>query len=217
MNAGQMHQRLWVGVIVCAALGCADASAPGPMSGPDAADDAEATTSLGDNATPSNWDSCNAPGDCVIVPRSCCSGFYVPGNYAAIHRAKMAAWKQNECPNPTAYSCDAALITNHRLLAFCLAGRCEQIVVPEDPISACSTADECVVVAEKADTPLRCGSVVSPSFAIRADQLATYAAQVCPTCTPADLVCPSLGDGGARDSGLPEVRCAAGHCRHTSD
>ncbi len=165
-----------------------------------------------DDALPGNdaayWQSCSGPGDCALAQRGCCAGFYVPEDYAAIRRDRLGAYRQAVCPSTVWASgggCDASVEVNDGLAAFCIDGTCKHIVIPQDPISACSTDNDCELVSSSCE-PSCVG--FGGALAIRTDQFATYAQQVCPGSDPQSLQCPPQNP----DAG-PNGKCGAdGHC-----
>jgi hypothetical protein len=159
----------------------------------------------------SDWQSCSGPGDCLLAARGCCGGFYTPETYAAIGRDKLQAWNKAVCPNPGVSSCDASLIANDRLFAFCIAGRCQEIVVPTDPISACTGNLDCVSVSGRCDG--ECTFPLSSPFAIRVDQFSTYLAQVCPGVDAASLRLACEGPDAGPEAGIRTTCGADGHCK----
>ena len=152
-----------------------------------------------------DWQSCSGPGDCVLVSRGCCRGFPLPEDFEAVRRDSAQNWYQMVCPNPSAANCDAAYVIDDKLLAFCVDRRCKMIVAAEDPISACSTDADFTAVASE------CRFCSFPT-AIRADQVATYAAQTCPEADAASVVCPIAPES---EGGYPfRVVCGADqHCK----
>jgi hypothetical protein len=155
-----------------------------------------------------DFESCSAPGDCVIAANDCCGGFPVPTSYSAIRRDRAQAWRQRVCPT-TNYTCDASLIINDKLLAFCVEGKCKEIVIPEDSISACSTNDDCTTVSSSC-AQRWCGDP-TPPFVVRADSVATLVQQTCPGAQVQSVQCPP----GDADASIREAAvCGAnGHCQ----
>jgi hypothetical protein len=164
----------------------------------------------GDEAV--DWLSCSGPGDCILAQRGCCGWFFTLDGYAAIRRESRDAFGQAECSSTalatalaSGRACDGSITVNDGLAAFCIAGRCKAIVVPQDPISACSTDADCELVTSSCQPgcPYPTGEL-----AIRVDQFATYAQQVCPGSDPQSLHC------APQDAGLSvRGKCGAdGHC-----
>jgi hypothetical protein len=192
--------------VACAVASCSS-SGPSITPGSEREDGGETRAEAGPE-TGQDFDSCSAPGDCVIASRSCCSGFPLPADFAAIRRDKREAWRQTVCPSAN-YTCDASLIINDKLLAYCVEGKCKEIFVPEDPISACSRDEDCVSVSSSCNN-VTCGGPFPP-FVFRADQVETFTAQTCPGLDARSVMCPAAD----RDAGAPRgnaVCGATGHC-----
>jgi hypothetical protein len=187
----------------------ANADAPAIDANADAGDGSADNAMTDGDSDGGDFDTCSAPGDCVIAANDCCGGFPVPYLYSAIRRDRADAWRQRVCPSTMVYSCDASFVINDKLLAYCIEGKCKEINVPEDPVSACSSNDDCAAASSMCETTV--GMACFHGFAVRADQVAVVVQQNCPGADAAALQCP-VADAGS-DAGSPRLVCGTnGHC-----
>jgi hypothetical protein len=212
-----MTRRTWVGWIgIVGVAACAGSeqmsSAPSPEAGSDVGSVtpssvvSEAAPDSISDADANDFYACSQPGDCTLVPFGCCWGYAVPEWYTAITAAKATAWAQAWCPQPAAVGCDASIVPFGGLAAFCIEGRCREIVLAKDPISACEKDGDCVAVPDRCREATQCEWLGAD--VLRADHLATYAAQTCP-----DKALPAPCTSSDLDAGVFVARCGADkHC-----
>ena len=123
--------------------------------------------------------SCTAAADCTLTPLGCCAGDWIPENFTAVRRDRASAFWGTLCPDPHAATCDSSLPVQGGLLPACVDGECVVAVVASDPISGCSSTQDCVALNGY------CGASQSQCFsflgavAIRSDSVSEYQALIC--------------------------------------
>jgi hypothetical protein len=151
---------------------------------------------------------CTVNSDCVLVPVSCCGTCGAPTatDVLAINSDSIQLQSDLACANQAVPGCPlCAAEPNGSLLAQCVQGSCEVFDVRASPVSACETAQECVL---RVAACCECGAAmnVSSLIALNADQLSSYA----------QLVCDSTADCMDCAPVYPSditIDCISGHCQ----
>jgi hypothetical protein len=164
-----------------------------------------------------DWGSCDAAGDCVLLPTASCCGHCGEQTLeasVAIARDQMGAFYDAQCAPEAACpedppDCNA--VPDDHLFAYCKAGSCAKADVRAHELSACVDGDECTLRWRLECCPGCASQTVNPEpyadlVAIRADAEATLAS----------LVCTGAEDCGPCEPQLPSeatAACVAGHCQ----
>ena len=147
--------------------------------------------------------ACSSPGDCVVVPRTCCGecGAATDRDSTAVSAAYLQA---------NGYTCvgdhgcpDCFAETEATLAATCRAGSCRVVRLMRSPITRCDTDADCVLHHEGC-----CACGARRFVAIRGDSVDAYMRLVCASPTQAcpECVGPPVPPQGAA---CVEHRCAA--------
>lgn len=101
------------------------------------------TTGTG-STTGAAFDACDGPGQCVLVPSSCCGscGTQSLESMTAVHADHTAAYFESLCPDDVACPACAAL-PNPNLFAYCESGHCVAADAKTHAVSACTADADC--------------------------------------------------------------------------
>ena len=145
--------------------------------------------------------SCEVPGDCVLVPSSCCvCGVPELGDVTAVNVGAAGQYLEALCAMSPACGCPTAL--NPNLVATCDSGTCQKIDIREHAATECGDDDECRVRVSQC---CECGGDTSPGSLIAVGLNLVYD----------ELVCDPLGlctDCAPEYPPEASARCDAGHC-----
>lgn len=138
-----------------------------------------------------NLVTCTGPGQCALVPVTCCGTCSVPAlaDYTAVHERKTAEHFARVCgPEPVACPGCAPMKLDDSLQAWCRfpsggggggrpAGTCTAIDVREEPVSACATDADCVLRHSPCCEP--CDEVREDLVALTPSSIEAYRRAVC--------------------------------------
>jgi hypothetical protein len=144
-----------------------------------------------------DWFACNGPGQCTLVPTSCCGTSCEPvplAEFTAVNTGHIGDFKKPcelvdcapiACPAPP----PGAPANQPFFTAVCRAGRCEAVDIRETELTACSDSTECYL-RRGAECCESCGAGLSygvVAFSKRADLRGELCSPMsgCDACAPA--------------------------------
>jgi hypothetical protein len=146
----------------------------------------------GTGGSAASADACTTSDDCLITLKDCCApcDMNVAGDYVALNRAAVAEYDAAKCA--TDATCPPCVsLGTQSVVATCNAGRCEVVDLANDPITSCSTADDCLIVTREC---CECGADVQSLAVINRNARTDFAAVVCGPDTGCDGCLPTLPD-----------------------
>ena len=144
--------------------------------------DAQVDTQPEADAT--DFASCDGPGACLLVPKSCCGtcGAATPTDMIGVASSQAGAYRAFVCEGSACPAC--AMQQDAFLQSFCQDGACAAIDLHTDPMTACTADTDCTLRYASCCEP--CGGPTSGLLALRTDRIADYLAQICAP----DTMCP---------------------------
>lgn len=129
--------------------------------------------------------ACDGPGDCVVVPRTCCGfcGVASATDMIAVEPARASSYRSSVC-GPGTGCPDCAGRVDSFLQGFCVAGHCKAVDLHGDPMTGCATDGDCQLRYAACCEP--CGAPADGLVALRTDAVGTYRTLVCAP----DAACP---------------------------
>lgn len=167
-----------------------------------------ATTGNGSTGSGQSFTACNGPGQCTLSYRGCCASCSAPEleDVVAVAGDRLEAFRSSECPAPE--PCDVCeACENGNLYAYCDSGTCRAADLRKEPVSECSSANDCVLRAGSGccetcgAIDLSCGGLV----AINKDKQAQLASLVCGEGVGCPSCAPSYPEGSI-------AQCITGRC-----
>lgn len=149
--------------------------------------------------------ACEAPTDCVLMPRTCCGrcGAATPDDAVALSARWLEAQREAgaiTCEGGDEGCPDCFAETASTLVATCRAGRCAVVDLTRSPVTACRGDADCALTLQG------CCDCGSPGpIAVRRGRESAYRQLICgvgPTACPACVGPPLIGT----------ATCVAGHC-----
>lgn len=176
----------------------------------DTSTDAPSTDAVSDTGTDApgpTWTACAVPSDCTLAANTCCGVCGQPtiDDVDGIHVADWDAHYATVCDDPDPLCPGCASMPNPWLLAECADAACTATDVRTDPVTACTTDDECVLRTPECCT---CGSDFIPEqlIALRADAEGEWRSRVCDPDTDC-ATCEPEYPGYVRAACSDEGRC----------
>ena len=128
---------------------------------------------------PPYWGGCDVSSDCTLAANTCCGvcGMPTASDVDGVNASRLDQHYDEVCPIPQPCpDCPSAL--NPELVATCESGVCAVLDIHTADLSACTSADECVV---RVPDCCECGADTSSYrlIAMRADRVGAYTARVC--------------------------------------
>lgn len=92
------------------------------------------------------FDTCDAPGQCVLALNSCCGGCGMPelSSFAAINQAAASAFQKAVCPTPQPCP-ECGGQPNPNLFTYCDVDHCVAADARTHAVSECTETSDCVL------------------------------------------------------------------------
>lgn len=170
----------------------------------DATTDAPSTDAPPSETTDAGgFGACTGPGQCTVVPQSCCGscGAATSTDMIGVATDRASAYRSFVCEGagcPTCYREQDPF-----LQAFCKAGACTAVDLHESPLTDCTADSDCRLRYAPCCEP--CGAPTSPLIALPVSQLSAYRALVCAP----DTACPKCATSYPPSA---KAVCNKGHC-----
>jgi hypothetical protein len=142
--------------------------------------------------------ACEQNADCDVRSASCCGG----ADPIAVNGAFLDEWMYQNCWPPPGCPPPPPPALGPQAAAICEAGRCTAIDLRQDPMTACSSPDDCVM--RKLDC-CNCGDASTTTIAIALSQELAYVHLACDPGTECDS-CVHIFDPGYKTD------CLEGNC-----
>ncbi len=128
---------------------------------------------------------CDGPGDCIVVPRTCCGfcGVASATDMIAVEPSHASSYRSSVC-GPGTGCPDCAGRNDPFLQGFCVTGHCKAVDLHTDAMTGCATDDDCQLRYAACCEP--CGAPSDGLLALRKDAVSTYRGLVCAP----DATCP---------------------------
>jgi hypothetical protein len=123
---------------------------------------------------------CTGPGTCSLVPTTCCGSCSQPTteNMTAVTRGRELEHTKLVCGDgPVGCPACAPAIFDGSVQAWCVANRCKAIDVRKEPISVCTTDDDCMLRYDSCCEP--CTENPFDLIALNKSSSEAYRSKVC--------------------------------------
>lgn len=102
-----------------------------------------------DGSAPAQYASCTAPGQCLVVPKTCCGRCGTPtlDDMVSVSIEKDSAYRSSVCGGGTIACPDCAGMDEPNLVAVCRSTKCSAVDLRSDGMSACQVDGDCLLRA----------------------------------------------------------------------